>query len=162
MPGSFGAPALQAFAARWDDVLSVNLRGTAALLLAAANAMSAGGSLIALASTSALVGWAEHAHYNASKAGIVGLIKGLAAELGPRGIRANAILPGVIRTPQSLSEDHSIGEAGIAASARSIPLRRVGTPEDVANVALFLASPAASYISGHALVVDGGMTASSY
>jgi 3-oxoacyl-[acyl-carrier protein] reductase len=146
----------------WDLLLDVNLRGAAAVLTAAARFIPAGGALVAVSSTSALQGWAEHAHYNASKAGLVGLVKGMAAELGPRGIRVNAVLPGVIRTPQSLSDEHSIGAAGIAAAERTIPLRRAGTPADVAAVVGFLASPAAAYVTGHALVVDGGLTAGSY
>jgi 3-oxoacyl-[acyl-carrier protein] reductase len=121
-----------------------------------------GGSLVAVSSVSAASGWPEHVHYNASKAGLCGLIRGFAAELGPRGIRANCILPGVIRTAQSLSEEHSLGKAGLAGMPARIPLRRVGEPEDVADVAVFLASDAARYITGQNIVVDGGLTIASY
>jgi len=120
------------------------------------------GSLIAVSSISARLGWPNHIHYNASKAGIEGLVRGLAAELGPLGIRANAILPGVIRTAQSLSEEHSLGPAGLRDIAARIPLQRVGDPRDVAEVALFLASDAACYLTGQSIIVDGGMTVASY
>ncbi len=150
--------------AAWEAVLDVNLKGSLRLLRAAASGMrEAGrGSLIALSSTSALLGWDEHVHYNASKAGIVGLIRGLAVELGPKGIRANAVLPGVIRTDQSLSREHSLGPEGLAEVAKRLPLRRIGTAEEVAEVVVFLASKAARYITGQCIVVDGGLTVSSY
>lgn len=148
----------------WDDVLQVNLKGAAQLLRTATAHMrtSDNGALIAVSSISAQLGWPEHVHYNASKAGLEGLVKGLAAELGPRGIRVNAILPGVIRTAQSLSVEHSLGESGLRDMAARIPLGRVGYPDDVADVALFLASDAARYISGQSIVVDGGLTVASY
>ncbi|WP_025031541.1 SDR family NAD(P)-dependent oxidoreductase [Nitratireductor aquibiodomus] len=148
--------------AAWESVLSVNLNGTAQLLLGAACAMPSGGSLIAISSTSARLGWTDHVHYSASKAGIEGLVRGLAVELGPKGIRANTILPGVIRTAQSLSEEHSLGEVGLSNISSRLPLRRVGQPEDVAKVAQFLASDAAAYITGQSLIVDGGLTIASY
>lgn len=157
-------PVLDMAEADWDRVIDVNLKGTAQLLRAAAGHMAprGQGALIALSSTSARFGWAEHAHYNASKAGIEGLVRGLAAELGPAGVRVNAILPGVVRTAQSLSQEHSLGEAGLRRAAERIPLRRVGEPADIAGVALFLASDAARYVTGHSLIVDGGMSIGSY
>ena len=103
-------------------------------------------------------GWAEHVHYSAAKAGILGLVRGLAAELGPEGIRVNGVAPGFIRTAQSLSEEHSMGEAGLQAAAPSIPLRRIGHPDDVADVITFLASDASRYITGQTILVDGGLT----
>lgn len=149
----------------WNTTLDVNLGGSMRLLRAAGRWMkSAGesGALIAVSSVSARRGWPDHVHYNASKAAIEGLIVGLAADLGPAGIRANAILPGLIRTAQSLSEEHSLGPAGLAAAAGGLPLRRIGEPADVAGVAVFLASSAAAYITGQSLIVDGGMTIGSY
>jgi 3-oxoacyl-[acyl-carrier protein] reductase len=149
----------------WDQVLDVNLKSAAQLLRASVRGMmhsGRGGSLLAISSVSARLGWSEHVHYNASKAGLEGLIRGIAAEFGPFGIRANAILPGVVRTAQSLSAEHSLGEAGLEAIKDRIPLRRVGEPEDVADVAHFLCSSAARYITGQSIVVDGGMTTSSY
>jgi 3-oxoacyl-[acyl-carrier protein] reductase len=121
-----------------------------------------GGSLLAISSISARLGWSQHVHYNASKAGLEGLIRGIAADFGQYGIRANAILPGVVRTAQSLSMEHSLGEAGLEAIKGRIPLQRVGEPEDVADVAYFLCSPGARYITGQSIVVDGGLTTSSY
>jgi 3-oxoacyl-[acyl-carrier protein] reductase len=151
--------------AAWDEVLDVNHKSAAQLLRASVNGMlraGRGGSLLAISSVSARLGWSEHVHYNASKAGLEGLIRGIAAEFGPFDIRANAILPGVIRTAQSLSVEHSLGEAGLEAIKDRIPLRRVGTPENVADVAYFLCSPGAQYITGQSIVVDGGLTTSSY
>src|SRR5437879_136404 len=96
--------------------------------------------------------------YNASKAGLIGLVRSLADELSPRGIRVNAVCPGWIDTPfndpyWSFQEDP---EAGRQALDASIPARRQGTPEDVAGVVLFLASPAARYVTGTSVIVDGG------
>jgi 3-oxoacyl-[acyl-carrier protein] reductase len=149
----------------WDEVLNVNLKGAAQLLRAGAMSMvEAGreGVLLAVSSISARTGWQDHVHYNASKAGIEGLIRGLAVELGPKGIRVNAVLPGAIRTAQALSEEHSLGEAGLAAMAGRIPLQRVGEPADIADVAVFLCSHAARYITGQSIIVDGGLSIASY
>lgn len=150
--------------AAWNDLVDINLKGTAQTLFRAAGHMTGDGnrSLVALSSISARLGWPEHVHYNASKAGIEGLVRGLAADVGPKGIRVNAVLPGVIRTAQSLSDLHSLGPEGVAAMADRIPLRRVGDPEDVADVVAFLASDAARYITGASIVVDGGMSVASY
>lgn len=150
--------------AAWNDLVDINLKGTAQTLFRAAGHMTGDGnrSLVALSSISARLGWPEHVHYNASKAGIEGLVRGLAADLGPKGIRVNAVLPGVIHTAQSLSEVHSLGPEGVAAMAERIPLRRVGDPEDIADVVAFLASDAARYITGASIVVDGGMSVASY
>jgi 3-oxoacyl-[acyl-carrier protein] reductase len=103
-------------------------------------------------------GWDEHVHYNAAKAGIEGLTRGLAVELGPYGIRVNAVAPGFIWTAQSTSRDHSLGPEGLELAAEFVPLRRIGDPEDIANVVLFLASDAAKYVTGQTLLVDGGIT----
>jgi 3-oxoacyl-[acyl-carrier protein] reductase len=146
--------------AGWAETLEVNLGGSMRVLRAALPAMVARGrgSLIALSSISGIAyGWDQHAHYSASKAGIIGLVRALAVEFGPAGIRVNGIAPGFIRTAQSLSVEHSMGEDGLRAAAATVPLRRIGEPEDVADVALFLASDAARYVSGQVLVVDGGL-----
>lgn len=148
--------------AAWDRLVDINLKGTAQWLLSAAKTMQSGASLIAVSSISAISGWPEHVHYNASKAGIGGLVRGLAAELGPKGIRVNCILPGVIRTAQSLSVEHSLGDPGLEQARTRIPLRRVGTPADVADVAVFLASAAARYITGQSIIVDGGLSVANY
>lgn len=102
-------------------------------------------------------GWDEHVHYSAAKAGVVGLVRGLAVELARDGIRVNGIAPGYIRTAQALSEEHSLGPAGLEKAAEFIPMGRVGEPEDIADVAVFLASDAARYLTGQTITVDGGL-----
>jgi 3-oxoacyl-[acyl-carrier protein] reductase len=144
----------------WNETLEVNLNGSMRVYRAALPGMIAagGGSLISLSSISGVAyGWDQHAHYSASKAAVIGLVRALAVEFGADNVRANAIAPGFIRTAQSLDEANSLGEAGLVSATSTIPLGRVGEPDDVAGVALFLASPAASYISGQVIVVDGGL-----
>ena len=145
----------------WNHVVDVDLHGQMRVFRQAAPAMTrrAGGALIALSSISgSTYGWSEHAHYSAAKAGVIGLARALAVELGPHGIRANVVAPGFIRTAQSLDETHSMGEEGLAAATVLVPLGRVGEPADVADVVVFLASPAARYISGQTIIVDGGLS----
>lgn len=143
---------------RWQQVLDVDLGGVMRTCRAAASHMAAGGAIVAVSSIAGGVfGWAEHAHYAAAKAGITGLVRSLAAELGPRGIRVNAVLPGLITTPQSLDPQTSLGAEGLSAAASRVPLRRIGEPEDVATVIRFLASDDAAYLTGQSLVVDGGI-----
>ena len=103
-------------------------------------------------------GWAEHVHYNAAKSGIEGLTRGLAMELGPYGITANAVAPGFIWTAQSTAIGDSLGPAGLELVKDYIPLRRVGDPEDIADVVLFLASNLGRYITGQTILADGGIT----
>jgi 3-oxoacyl-[acyl-carrier protein] reductase len=144
----------------WNETLEVNLNGSMRVYRAALPGMiaSGGGSLISLSSISGIAyGWDQHAHYSASKAAVIGLVRALAVEFGAANVRANAIAPGFIRTAQSLDETNSLGEAGLVSATSTIPLGRVGEPDDVAGVALFLASPAARYISGQVIVVDGGL-----
>lgn len=145
---------------QWEDVLKVNLTGAMQVYRASIPAMlrRGAGSLIALSSISGIAyGWGEHVHYSASKAATIGMIRALAVEFGPHGIRANGIAPGYIRTAQSLDPVNSLGSDGLAIVHPSIPLRRVGDPEDVAGVAVFLASDSAAYVSGQFIVVDGGL-----
>jgi 3-oxoacyl-[acyl-carrier protein] reductase len=147
--------------AKWDMTLEIDLKGVLRLARAAAPRMRerGTGSIVAVSSISGMsYGWAEHVHYSAAKAGILGLVRGLAAELGPDGIRVNGVAPGFIRTAQSLSEEHSMGEAKLQAQASAIPLRRIGQPDDVADVITFLASDGARYITGQTILVDGGLT----
>lgn len=146
--------------AAWQRTIDVNLTGAMRVFRAGIPMMiqKGGGSLIALSSISGVAyGWSEHAHYSASKAGIIGLVRALAVEYGNKHIRANAIAPGFIRTAQSLDEEHSMGAAGLESAVHAIPLGRVGDPADVADVALFMASDASRYITGQVLVVDGGL-----
>jgi 3-oxoacyl-[acyl-carrier protein] reductase len=121
------------------------------------------GCVIALSSIMGVAyGWDEHVHYSAAKSGVVGLVRGLAVELAKDGIRVNGIAPGYIRTAQALSEKHSLGPAGLEAAASFIPLGRVGEPEEIADVAVFLASQAARYLTGQVIVVDGGLLVGRY
>jgi 3-oxoacyl-[acyl-carrier protein] reductase len=121
------------------------------------------GNMIALTSIMGVAyGWDEHVQYSAAKAGVVGLVRGLAVELARDGIRVNGIAPGYIRTAQALSEEHSLGPEGLEKAAEFIPMGRVGEPEDIADVGVFLASKSARYITGQVLVVDGGLLPGRY
>jgi 3-oxoacyl-[acyl-carrier protein] reductase len=144
----------------WDDTFDVDLKGMMRITRAAVPGMrdQRRGAIIGVASIMGhLFGWTEHAHYAAAKAGVTGLIRSLAVEFAKSGIRANAIAPGSIETAQTLSEVDSLGAAGLKRAAGFIPMGRVGQPEDVADVIVFLASPAARYITGQTILVDGGL-----
>ena len=139
----------------FDDVIEVNLMGTFNLTRAVGRGMlkQRSGVILNIASVVGLMGNAGQANYAASKAGVIGFTKSVARELAPRGVRCNAIAPGFIRTDMTdaLTED----QIGVLQS--QIPLARLGEPDDIAGVALFLVSPAACYITGQVLAVDGGM-----
>lgn len=139
----------------WDAVLQVNLKGAFNTVKAATKIFmkQRSGVIINISSVVGIKGNAGQANYAASKAGIIGFTKSVALELGARNIRANAIAPGFIDTAMTAGLDRATIQGWVS----SIPLRRVGTPEDVANCALFLASDAASYITGQVIQVDGGM-----
>ena len=148
---------------RWRSLLEVDLSGVFRCFRAAMPHMieAAWGRLLATSSIAgAHQGWASHAHYTTAKAGLVGLVRTLAVELGPHGITANAIAPGVIETPQSLDPVNSLGPDGVREFAARVPVRRNGQPEDIAHTFLFLASEEAGFLTGQVLLVDGGVSLS--
>ncbi|MBQ7946268.1 MAG: 3-oxoacyl-[Bacteroidales bacterium] len=140
---------------QWDAVLTVNLKSAFNFCHAVVPIMmrQKGGSIINMSSVVGVGGNAGQCNYSASKAGMIGLAKSIAKEMGAKGIRANAIAPGFIITEMTgqLSEEIK------AQWMKTIPLRRGGTPEDIANVATFLASDMSSYVTGQVIQVDGGM-----
>lgn len=143
----------------WDDMLNVDLTGVLRTFRSAAAAMTGAGSMVAVSSIAGGVyGWTEHAHYAAAKAGVIGLCRSLAVELAPREIRVNAVIPGLIETPQSSDPVNSLGPEGLRRAGNTIPWGRVGRADEVASAIRFLASDEAGYVTGQALVVDGGLT----
>ena len=139
----------------WDDVIRVNLTGTFNCTKAAAKVMlkQRYGRIINITSIAGIAGNPGQANYAASKAGIIGLTKTVAKELGSRGITVNAIAPGFIQTGMTAG----IPEKTVSDIISQIPLGRTGTPEDIAGVAVFLASKSADYITGQVIHVNGGM-----
>jgi len=142
---------------QWDAVLNINLRGTFLFTRAAARPMMKNrqGRIINVASVSGLMGNPGQANYSASKAGVIGLTRTVARELASRNITVNAVAPGFIATDMTAA----LGEEILREVRKQIPLGRLGDPQDVADAVLFLASDAASFITGHVLTVDGGLTA---
>lgn len=140
---------------QWDAVINVNLKSAFNFIHAVLPLMmrQRKGSIINMASVVGVHGNAGQANYAASKAGLIALAKSIAQEVGSRGIRANAIAPGFIETAMTAALPEDIRKDWI----QKIPLRRGGTTEDIANVALFLASDLSSYVSGQVIQVDGGM-----
>jgi 3-oxoacyl-[acyl-carrier protein] reductase len=146
---------------RFADLLDINLAGVFRCFREAIPHLEArgGGRLLATSSIAgASVGWTEHTHYTTAKAGIQGMVRSLALELGPKRITVNAVAPGVIATPQALDPVNSLGPDGVAAFGAHVPLGRSGVPEDIAAAFLFLASAEAGYVTGQTIVVDGGVT----
>ncbi|MDR2584790.1 MAG: 3-oxoacyl-[acyl-carrier-protein] reductase [Prevotellaceae bacterium] len=141
--------------AQWDAVINVNLKSAFNFIHAVTPIMmrQRGGSIINMSSVVGVAGNGGQANYAASKAGVIGLTKSIAKELGSRGIRANAIAPGFIDTDMTNHLPPEVRQQW----ETQIPLKRAGTPKDVADVALFLASDLSSYMSGQVLQVCGGM-----
>ena len=139
----------------WDRVIDVHLKGTflcTRAVLAAMRDAGRGGAVVNMSSISAKIGNFGQANYAAAKAGIAALTKVTAREYARYGIRANAIQPGLIDTPMT----RALGDERLKQGVADTPLGRIGTPEDVANVALFLASDLASYVTGAVIEVTGG------
>jgi NAD(P)-dependent dehydrogenase (short-subunit alcohol dehydrogenase family) len=144
----------------WERVLAVNLTGTFLCLRAQVPAMVAGGggAVVNVASAAGLMGFAHLPAYVASKHGVVGLTKSVALEVAHRGVRVNAVCPGSIRTPM-LAGFAGGDEAALEAMGRQAPMRRLGTPEEVAEAVVWLCDPVSSFVTGQALGVDGGVLA---
>ncbi|MER6290378.1 SDR family NAD(P)-dependent oxidoreductase [Streptomyces sviceus] len=142
-------------AAQWRAVVDTNLGSVFACTQAAAELMRPGGSVTHIASVEAGHPAPEHAHYSASKAAIVAHARAAALEYGPHGIRVNTVSPGLIDR-EGLA---AAWPEGVERWVRKAPLGRLGRPEDVADACVFLASPLASWVTGHDLVVDGGVSA---
>jgi 3-oxoacyl-[acyl-carrier protein] reductase len=139
----------------WDEVIDVNLKGAFNMTRAVSRGMMKrrDGIILNITSVVGVAGNAGQSNYAASKAGLIGFTKSVARELASRGIRCNAIAPGYIATDMTAA----LNESQVEALKKGIPLGRLGDPEDVAGAVRFLAGPAARYITGHVLVVDGGM-----
>jgi len=141
-------------AAKWQQVVGTNLTGTFYTAREATKQMYAtGGAIVFIASTSGIAGRAGQANYAASKGGVIAMAKTLSYEVAPRGIRVNVVAPGFIDTDMV----KKVPPAQMKEALQAIPLGRMGAPEEVAQATAFLASPAASYITGKVLTVDGGM-----
>lgn len=149
------APLLDLDVADWDYVVTTNLRGVFLAGTAAARAMreTGGGGIVNIAGASAHRSYPGAGAYGPSKAAVVSLTKQMALEWAEYGIRVNGVSPGPIRDQESGWEAE---EPGLVRQAKRIPLRRVGSPADVAHAVVYLASPDASYVNGHMLLVDGG------
>ncbi|MEI6800441.1 MAG: SDR family NAD(P)-dependent oxidoreductase [Pseudomonadota bacterium] len=150
---------------KWDHTFDIDLKGIFRVIRPALAGMKARkkGAVIALSSIMGVAyGWDEHVHYSAAKAGVVGLVRGLAVELARDGIRVNGVAPGYIRTAQLLSKENSLGPEAAEKAGEFIPMGRIGEPEDIADVVLFLASNGARYMTGQVVVVDGGLLVGRY
>ncbi|TDD79800.1 SDR family NAD(P)-dependent oxidoreductase [Actinomadura rubrisoli] len=160
---SWREPFLEITPAHWDTIIAVNLRGMFLVGQAVGRVMvesGAGGAIVNMASTNALGGEEDYAHYNASKGGVLLLTKTMAVELGRHGVRVNAVCPGYIRTPLNASIEATLDPDFVAAYQRDhIPLGRAGQAAEVASAYAFLASDDASFVHGAELVIDGGQLA---
>ena len=141
--------------AQWDAVINVNLKSAFNFIHAVTPVMmrQRGGSIINMSSVVGVHGNAGQTNYSASKAGMIGLAKSIAQEMGSRGVRANCVAPGFIITEMTAKLPDEVKKEW----CNKIPLRRGGTPEDIANVCVFLGSDLSSYVSGQVIQVCGGM-----
>jgi 3-oxoacyl-[acyl-carrier protein] reductase len=140
----------------WDDVILTNLKGTFLFSRAASRHMMRAryGRIINMSSVSGIIGNPGQTNYSASKAGLIGFTRSLSRELAGRKVTINAVAPGFIESDMT----RTLGDVVIQEAKKRIPAKRLGTPDDVAAAVLYLASPAAAYVTGQVLVVDGGMT----
>lgn len=153
------APLLDMSDEQWNAMLDVDLTGVMRTFRSASRHISEGGALVAISSIAGGVyGWQDHSHYAAAKAGVPGLCRSLAVELAARGIRCNAVIPGLIETPQSLDAKNSLGADGLAKARKAIPLGRVGRASEVADLVCYLTGAESSYITGQSIIIDGGLT----
>lgn len=154
----FPKPTIELDLEEWDRIMDVNLRSAFIWSrLVGREILEAGrqGTIINVASNLAVIGRGERAAYIASKAGLLGLTRALAAEWGPIGIRVNAIAPGTTKTDR-VAEILGAGRSSESDYLKRIPLKRLGTPKEIADVVVFLASDSANYINGETILVDGG------
>lgn len=143
----------------WHEVVDVDLTGVMRTVRAASRHFAPGAAAVCVSSIAGgVTGWADNTAYTAAKAGVIGFVRSASLELARAGNRINAVLPGVVESPQSLDPVNSGGPAGLVGAAARIPLGRVGQPSDIADVVTFLLSDAARYITGQTLTVDGGLT----
>lgn len=149
------APFLEMTGDMWDFTTNINLKGVFHVTRSVASIMAKNkqGAIISISSVDAFQGCRDYSHYAATKAGVVGLSRTLAQELGPYNIRVNVIAPGIMLTDMTRDRVEANKEAYLA----KVPIGRIGVPEDIANAALFLASDLSSYITGQVIHVNGGM-----
>lgn len=149
------APFLEMTGEMWDFTSNINLRGIFNVTHAVASVMAANkeGVIVSISSVDAFQGCRDYSHYAATKAGVVGLSRTLAQELGPHNIRVNVVAPGIMLTDMTKDRVEANKEAYLA----KVPIGRIGVPEDIANAVLFLTSDLSSYITGQVIHVNGGM-----